>query len=99
MPKVASTTDGLWTQAFPAGSQPSASLGASIRHRIILPAMSSAAICSSILFVASGTLQGELIASGPKSFLTVGAVKYRLGEASCIEHVAAGTDLPKGGAR
>jgi hypothetical protein len=78
MPKVASTTDGFWDEVFPTASQPGAGLGAQINHKVVLRPYSSAAVCSSIAYSSANGFLGSIAAVGPKSFLTVGAVKHSL---------------------
>lgn len=98
MPKVGSLKDGYWndTGVFPAASQPSASLGCTINHNVMIQPMTSSFVTSSIAFGSANGVPGQIGVSGPKSFITVGAVKYRLGAVGIVEENSTTSHTPYG---
>ena len=92
-----SNANGYWKTGGAFTTAPTSSQPAVIATRVVLPAFSSAAVCSSISFSSANGLLGELIAAGPKAFVTVGGVKWHLGTATAIEQTdTAGQAVPRG---
>lgn len=90
------TADGFWGSAT-FDVTPTSAGKAVIKHSIVLPPMSSAAVCSAISFSSqtNGTL-GTLSPLGTKCFLTVGTQRFNMSSITGVERTTTTVNTPQG---